>query len=155
MTHKAFNVIDTTEKQSICRTIIEGLEDWFGIPEANEAYIQQVADECFIAVKEDEQVKGFISAKRHNPKSAEITIMGVPAAYHREGIGKVLVNAIEENLKAQGVAYLTVKTLAETRACESYEKTRRFYNAMGFVELEVINEIWGEDNPCAFMAKKL
>lgn len=144
-----------SEKQKICRTIIEALEDWFGIPEANEAYIEQVSTECFLAVRTEGKVAGFISAKLHNPQSAEITVMGVSLDRHRAGIGSMLIDSLEERLKAQGVSYLTVKTLAETRACEYYEKTRRFYNAKGFVELEVINEIWGSDNPCAFMAKKL
>ena len=29
-----------------------------------------------------------------------------------------------------------------------YDITNRFYISCGFKELEVINEIWGEENPC-------
>ncbi len=98
---------------------------------------------------------GFISAKIHNPKSAEITIMCLKEEYHRHGYGKKLVQEMETFLKLKGVEFLKVKTLADTRDCEEYEKTRQFYNGVGFVELEIITEIWGDENPCSFMAKKL
>ena len=29
-----------------------------------------------------------------------------------------------------------------------YDITNRFYQSCGFKELEVIKEIWGEENPC-------
>lgn len=155
MTAQINEIQEKLLKQTICRDTIETLDQWFGIPEANELYIQKVADEKFIAIKMDDAYLGFISAKIHNPKSAEITIMGLKEEYHRHGYGKKLVQEMETFLKLEGVEYLTVKTLADTRDCEEYEKTRQFYNSVGFVELEIITEIWGDENPCSFMAKKL
>ena len=31
---------------------------------------------------------------------------------------------------------------------EAYDRTNRFYRALGFKEFEVIPELWGESNPC-------
>ncbi len=38
---------------------------------------------------------------------------------------------------------------------EDYDRTNRFYLACGFRELEVINEIWGDDNPCQIYVMSL
>ena len=150
---KLINIAVPEEKSEICNEIINQLPERFGIPEANKAYANQVKSEAFLAAIVDEKAIGFISLKKHNDKSAEITVMGILEAFHAKGFGRVLVNEMAAHLKAEGVKFMTVKTLADTRECPSYEKTRRFYNSMGFVELEIINEIWGDDNPCAYMVK--
>jgi hypothetical protein len=51
--------------------------------------------------------------------------------------------------------FLTVKTLDESRASKSYEKTRLFYLSVGFKPLEVFPLLWDKDNPCLFMAKSI
>jgi len=38
----------------------------------------------------------------------------------------------EEELRAEGVRYLQVKTLGPSRPDDEYERTRRFYEALGF-----------------------
>lgn len=152
---KTIEIEAPEEKNQICSEIINALPDWFGIPEANLAYSKQVENETFIAIEQDSHYCGFISAKKHNVKSAEITVMGIKIDSHRQGFGRVLVQKMEALLKSEGVEYMSVKTLADTRECPSYEKTRQFYKGMGFAELEVIPEIWGEDNPCLLMVKKL
>jgi hypothetical protein len=47
-----------------------------------------------------------------------------------------------------------VKTLGPSRPSEGYERTRRFYEARGFVALEEIHGLW-EGNPCLLMVKRL
>ena len=46
-----------------------------------------------------------------------------------------------------GYQFMQVKTV-KMGMYEDYDETNRFYLACGFKELEVITEIWGEDNPC-------
>ena len=153
-----FELVEITQsetKSAICAEILELLPEWFGIPEANKAYAKQVEDEKFVVIKQNNSVCGFISAKKHNEKSAELTVMGIKENYHRNGFGRMLVEKIETGLKLEGVEYLSVKTLADTRECPCYERTRQFYKGLHFVELEIINEIWGDDNPCLYMVKKL
>jgi ribosomal protein S18 acetylase RimI-like enzyme len=152
---KLIDVVAPKVKGEICFDIINQLPEWFGISDANKAYAKQVQSEDFLAMTVNEKAIGFISVKKHNEKSAEITVMGILEAFHANGFGRILVNEMAARMKNEGVQFMTVKTLADTRECPSYEKTRRFYNSMGFVELEIINEIWGDDNPCAYMVKAL
>ncbi|MCJ7695233.1 MAG: hypothetical protein MUO40_07370, partial [Anaerolineaceae bacterium] len=58
-------------------------------------------------------------------------------------------------LYGQGVLYLQVKTLGPSCEDENYAGTRAFYEAMGFVPLEELAQIWDEANPCLIMVKKL
>jgi len=36
-----------------------------------------------------------------------------------------------------------------------YARTRAFYAAMGFEPLEEIVQVWGPDNPCLLLVKRL
>ena len=61
----------------------------------------------------------------------------------------------EEELRAEGVRYLQVKTLGPSRPDDEYERTRRFYEARDFVALEEMFGVWPEDNPMLIMVKAL
>ena len=50
---------------------------------------------------------------------------------------------------------LTVKTLDASAEYEPYERTRAFYQKMGFIPLEVFTTFWNEENPCLYFAKRL
>jgi GNAT superfamily N-acetyltransferase len=91
---------------------------------------------------------------RHFPGSAEIYLMAVESALHRQGIGRALVEALEADLLADGVELLQVKTLGPSLPDAGYEKTRRFYGRMGFRPLEEIPDLW-PGNPCLIMVKVL
>jgi hypothetical protein len=52
------------------------------------------------------------------------------------------------------VEYLQVKTLGPSWPDPGYERTRRFYEARGFVPLEEIHGLW-EHNPCLILVKRL
>jgi hypothetical protein len=54
---------------------------------------------------------------------------------------------VEPRLRRQGLAYLTVKTLAADHPNKDYADTRRFYDAIGFVPVEVFPKLWGPDLP--------
>ena len=51
--------------------------------------------------------------------------------------------------------YLQVKTLGPSRPDDEYERTRRFYEARGFVALEEMFGVWAEDNPMLILVKAL
>ncbi|KAB3527278.1 GNAT family N-acetyltransferase [Alkaliphilus serpentinus] len=146
---------DQEEKRRICEEILRTLPNWFGIEEAIIDYRNSVMDMPFIAVLDKNKFIGFIAIKIHNQYTAEVYVMGITEDYHRKGIGKLLINECESYCIDKGYEFLTVKTLDESRECESYSKTRLFYLSMGFKPLEVFSSLWGEDNPCLFMAKAL
>ena len=68
--------------------------------------------------------------------------MGVVPEAHRRGIGTALLAAAEESLRQRGVEYLQVKTLGPSHEDEGYARTRRFYEARGFVTLEEFPNLW-------------
>ena len=137
-----------------CEAILRGLPDWFGIPEAIESYARDIETMETLVVREGGEVVGFITLKRFGECAAEIQVMGLHADLHRRGIGRALVEAAESRLRSAGVELFQVKTLAPSRESEHYARTRRFYEAMGFVPLEE-NLLWGEANPCLVMVKGL
>ena len=110
--------------------------------------------ETYIA-RSDREIVGFLTLKPHNDRSTEVQVMAIPRRYHRMGVGATLLLHAETELRRWGVEPLHVKTLGPSRPDKSYEKTRRFYEAMGFVSIEETTAIWGPSNPCLMMVKQL
>jgi len=141
--------------ESICLAILRELPSWFG----NEAPVLDYAQQCrtlpFWAAFDGEQAIGFVALKPHNAFTSEICVMGVLPAYHRHGIGRQLLATCEEYARQNSTRYLSVKTLADTHPSKSYAKTRAFYEAAGFVPLEIFPLHWDKDNPCLVMVKGL
>lgn len=142
-------------KASLCEPILRCLPDWFGIEEAIVDYIRDINHLPTLLARDGEQVLGFLTVKQHNPYSAEVYVMGVRPEAHKKGIGKALFLASAAWLREQGIEYLQVKTLGSTHPDENYARTRAFYTAMGFRPLEEFTQIWGEQNPCLLMVKRL
>lgn len=137
---------------SACEELLRALPDWFGIPEAIEGYRRDFESmETFVL----DDLSGFLTLKAHGEASAEIQVMAVAPGAHRQGRGRRLVEHAEAELRRRDCRFLQVKTLAPERENEHYARTRRFYSALGFVPLEVFHELWGGDNPCLQMIKKL
>ena len=72
--------------------------------------------------------------------------MGVLPEYHRQGIGTRLFLALKAYAESEGFEYMQVKTV-QTGHYEEYDRTNRFYQRMGFRELEVL-PLWDAWNPC-------
>jgi ribosomal protein S18 acetylase RimI-like enzyme len=140
---------------AVCEPILRALPDWFGIEEALVHYTHKIDHLPTFLVSQGEQVIGFVSLKEHNPYAAEVYVMGIRAAAHRQGIGRTLLSAGEAFLRSKGIEYLQVKTLASSHPDEGYAKTRAFYLAVGFRPLEELTDLWGPENPCLLLIKKL
>lgn len=141
------------EKSHVCDVLLHALPDWFGIETSIAEYVQQVRSLPFFAAMEGEQTVGFVALTPHNAYTAELCVMGILCPYHRQGIGRMLVYRCERYAAEHAMEFLTVKTLDASRPDDGYEKTRRFYHAMGFRPLEVFPALWDLSNPCLFMAK--
>ena len=59
--------------------------------------------------KDEDDVIGFITIKKHFPESADIHCMGILPKYHRKGIGKLLIKELENYLKDEGVKITSSK----------------------------------------------
>jgi ribosomal protein S18 acetylase RimI-like enzyme len=131
--------------------VLAALPDWFGIEEAVDAYVRDVAAlQTFAAGR-----AGFLALKQHTDAAAEIYVMGVRPESRGRGLGTALLEAAESFLRAREVEYLQVKTLGPSQPSEHYAETRSFYAARGFRPLEELTAIWGEENPCLIMVKSL
>jgi coenzyme F420-0:L-glutamate ligase / coenzyme F420-1:gamma-L-glutamate ligase len=144
-------VDDPAERSRIAEHVLRDLPEWFGIEEATRSYIDGAASLPTLAVGDD----GFLCLKPHTPGAAEIWVMGVRRAAHRRGIGRALVRAAEAWCAANGVEYLQVKTLADTKDDPNYARTRAFYLALGFTPLEVFPDLWDPWNPALQLVKRL
>jgi ribosomal protein S18 acetylase RimI-like enzyme len=141
-------------EDAACEAILRALPEWFGIEEALAGYARDLrALETWVA-DVGGAVVGFLTVKQHTKGSAEIKVMAVAPEAHGRGHGRGLMRSAERALRERGVELLQVKTLSPSRPDAHYERTRGFYERMGFRPLEETNE-WGDDNPCLVMVKHL
>ncbi len=150
---KEVNEPDT--KSDICYKIINNLPDWFGREESNQEYSRGVRNDYFIAARIGDIPIGFISIKDHNQFTAEIYVLGILKEFHQLGIGKRFMQLVEGELLKSDKKFLTVKTLSGSNPDPYYNKTRKFYKAMGFYPLEEMPELWSEEEPCLYMVKPI
>jgi GNAT superfamily N-acetyltransferase len=137
----------------LCRSILDELPEWFGLPESNAAYAQLAeAGPAWIASTEGDDV-GLMVLKRHFEATLEIELIAVRPARHRGGAGHALVERALAQARSEGRRFLTVKTRGPSLPYEPYERTRAFYLGMGFAPLEEFIEIWGPENPALLMAR--
>jgi XTP/dITP diphosphohydrolase len=144
---------DPDAKERICRSVLESLPDWFGIPEAIDWFCSEVRDLRMWVARRDDSVAGLATVRQHFPAAAELHLIAIRAEHHREGLGQQLLAEVEAHLKRKATRVLTVKTLAPSAGDRLYARTHRFYAAEGFVPLEVFPTLWNEENPCLLMAK--
>ena len=140
-------VKDAETKKKITRTILEALPEWFEIEESREKYIAESPDQIMVASWDGDTPTGFLCLKETGKATVEIAVMGVRKEYHRHGLGRLIFNKAREIAKEKGYSFMQVKTV-QMGMYEDYDRTNLFYLSCGFKELEVIKEIWGEDNPC-------
>ena len=145
----------SVDKNKICETILRALPAWFGIESAIVDYIEAVQKMPMLVAKSNTDIIGFLSLQTHFSETAEIHVMGILSAYHRQGAGRLLVKAAQDYLIEKNFNFLTVKTLSESRPNSEYERTRQFYQNVGFVPVEEFKTLWGDHNPCLLYIKSL
>jgi ribosomal protein S18 acetylase RimI-like enzyme len=145
-----------TARGALARAILSGLPEWFGIPESVDEYVASCERLPMFAVEADDGAHvGFLALKRQSRVATEAYVLGVARAWHRRGCGRALFAAAEQDLVAQGVRYLTVKTLAASDPDPNYAATRLFYEGIGFEPIEEFPTLWGPENPALLMLKRL
>ena len=138
---------DKTLKSAIARKVLEALHDWFEVDESREKYIRDCADWLFFAAKENGEYVGFLCLKKTGRATAELAVMGLLKEYHRKGLGRALFAEAKKAAADASYAFMQVKTV-KMGVYADYDQTNRFYQALGFQEFEVIEELWGAENPC-------
>lgn len=150
---KIVEIKNSNEKAHIVREILADLPEWFGLPESTKAYVEEARALPLFAMQDNNEILGFITLKETSHATCEIHCMGVKKRCHRTGIGKKLYNYFENYAKTR-YQYAQVKTVDE-RHYDTYDRTIKFYESMGFARLEVFPELWDEWNPCLILIKSL
>ena len=145
---------DPRRRRQVLEQLTAGLPEWFGQPAANRAYAEQAERLPGYVASLDGRPRGLLLLKRHSPVSAEIYWMGVDPRCHRSGIGRALVDVACTAARGDKALFLFVHTLHARAAYEPYDRTRRFYEVLGF---RYVLEAQGTDaaNPLAIYMKSL
>lgn len=138
----------------VCERILRRLPDWFGIEESLVQYVRDTERFPTWLAVQGETPLGFLTLHTHFPQSAEIHCIAVLPECHDQGVGRKLVAFAEDHLRARGGVYLQVKTMGPSRPCQFYDRTRGFYEKIGFAPLEEFHGLWGKI-PCLLLVKKL
>jgi len=152
--HMVERIRDTALKRTIARRILEDLHAWFELDESREQYIRECSDWLFFAAKENGDYAGFLCLKETGRQTVELAVMGVLREHHRKGLGRAMFSEAQKAAAAEGYSFMQVKTV-KMGVYEDYDITNRFYLSLGFTEFEVIEELWGKENPCQIYVMSL
>ena len=154
MTLKVSLETDRAVKRKIQETLSALLPEWFAQSDSNLKYAEQAELLPGYVARIDGEPRGLLLLKRHSAISAEIYWLGVDPGCHRRGMGRALAEAAFQAARSDGVKFLFVCTLHPSASYEPYQRTRHFYEAMGFHY--VLEEPFpDETNPLAFYMKCL
>lgn len=143
-----------------CRSLMEGLGEWFQIPEAKAAYVADLARYPSWVIlgsagAAPAEVLGFVSLEKPQPSAFELHVIAVRRDQHRQGVGRALLEFAEQRAAEHGGRYMQVKTLAASHPDPFYARTRHFYTGLGYVPLFETDQLWGADNPTLILVKAL
>ncbi len=138
-----------------CASILAELPQWFGLPESNAEYAEIAEREQAWVAEESGGALGLMVLVDQGFSAIDIHLLAVRPHVHRRGVGVALVRQARAVAQALGKPYLTVKTRGPSLEYEPYERTRAFYDAVGFEPLEEFTSIWGPENPCLIMIMRL
>ena len=143
------------ERTSECEAVLRTLPGWFGIERALLMYVEDTAKLPTFAIEQDGRVIGFLTLLEHFPTAWEVHCMAIEAHARGRGLGSQLITHSEEWLRKRGVEFLQVKTVAASSKSTNYAQTRQFYEARGFVPVEIFPELWDPWNPALQCIKRL
>ena len=153
--YKISEITNGDLKKQYTEQILRLLPDWFGDEDSLVDYVNTVAELPFLAAFNDNQCVGFFAGTIHHGRTGDVYVCGVHPEYHRQGLGKKLYFELEQYFINKGCDNVMVKTLSPLRPSVCYARTREFYHAIGFNDFYTDSSIWGSENPCLIMLKKL
>ena len=145
----------TVGSGAICRQILEPLPGWFGIPESVADYVAGSDRLPTVIASVGDKDIGILTWFVRTPFAAEVYVMGVLPELHRQGIGRQLLDHVENSLANDGIEFLQVKTLSHSKPDDEYDRTRASYSACGFRALEEFPNLWDIENPALQMIKRI
>jgi GNAT superfamily N-acetyltransferase len=141
--------------QDECERVLRTLPLWFGQEESLLEYARNTARFKTFVAEEDARVIAFLSLQCHFQSSWEVNCIAVDAACRNRGVGRALQRRAEEWLIGEGARTLQVKTLAASHPSPEYAQTRKFYESVGYLPMEVFPALWGAGLPVLQLVKVL
>ena len=138
-----------------CEAVLRTLPGWFGIEHALLMYVDDTAKLPTFAFEDNGRIVGFLTLREHFPSSWEVHCMAIQSSERGNGLGSKLLSHSERWLVDRGVKFLQVKTVAASSKSPEYAQTREFYEARGFMPLEIFPELWDSWNPALQCIKHL
>ena len=139
-----------------CTAIVAGLPDFF-TDDVPDKVLGDLRDHGGWVTDDGGEVIGFAIVERRGMRAAEILWAAVAADRRGAGLGTGLINHVLDELSAEGVQIVEVKTLDPSADYAPYEATRAFWLACGFIQLDTIDPFpdWEPGNPAAIIAVAL
>jgi N-acetylglutamate synthase-like GNAT family acetyltransferase len=139
-----------------CVAVLAELPEYFTPSTFDDVRRDLATNVAWVAV-DDGTVVGFVLATRRFAAAAELTFAAVSPSRHGRHIGTTLVERVFDELAADGVRMVEVKTLDASSGYEPYVATRAFWEARGFVQVDCIDPLpgWEPGNPSAIYVTAL
>ena len=146
----------TAQDAVTCAAIVAGLPDFF-TDDVPDKVRSDLRDHGGWVIDDAGGVVGFAIVQRRGMRAAEILWAAVAADRRGAGLGARLVNHVLDELSADGVQIVEVKTLDPSAGYAPYDATRAFWLARGFIQLDTIDPFpdWPPGNPAAILAVAL
>jgi GNAT superfamily N-acetyltransferase len=146
----------TAQDAGGCVAIVAGLDDFF-TDDVPDKVRSDLRDHGGWVIEDASDVVGFAIVQRRGPRAAEILWAAVAAGRRGAGLGTRLINHVLDELGADGVQIVEVKTLDPSAGYAPYDTTRAFWLARGFIQLDTIDPLpgWSPGNPAAILAVAL
>ena len=146
----------TAQDAVTCAAIVAGLPDFF-TDDVPDKVRSDLRDHGGWVIDDAGGVVGFAIVQRRGKRAAEILWAAVAADRRGAGLGARLVNHVLDELSADGVQIVEVKTLDPSAGYAPYDATRAFWLARGFIQLDTIDPFpdWPPGNPAAILAAAL
>ena len=143
----------TAHDAGTCTAIVAGLADFF-TDDVPDKVRSDLRDHGGWVIDDAGGVVGFAIVQRRGRGAAEILWAAVAADRRGAGLGARLIDHVLDELSADGVQIVEVKTLDPSADYAPYDATRAFWLARGFIQLDTIDPLpdWPPGNPAAILA---
>ena len=120
------------------------ISDYFNNPKTEEVWFTSIQDNKPISI-------AYCAPEQLTDRTFNLYAIGVQENLQGQGIGKEMMNFIEEYLRSIGSRVLIV----ETSSMPEFGLTRAFYRKIGYTQEAIIRDFWKEGDDKVIFWKKL